>query len=379
MHLGHDNGAFELRHPRTAHLRRQDFQGTTNGPDACEHILGLFREPLAELRELTRVRGALRRAEPYNAGAAMVVRARCGQHPCRHGFQESDALPFAVAHRAYMPAKATSFSQPLDVSVMVAFKRAVAGHTNQHLPWRSACPNCCVPQRPKTSSRRCAHLPRHQRKLYRARSARAWCAAVQGLPSQTSPNSCSPSLIGEHANAATDTTDCEKIHKRTQVKPSSYRQETTKFKLLLNEKRLFTNRSSLQRKIAPMLLLSCAPQGFFQRSCGAFCVRLPQLLRHFASAFDVLLFTTSVVVSFSICLGISHRPQRLCFLVAARLLEVGRSVQVDVRVISIVVRTIVATVQQVTVAFVITGPTVATRGLHDLPFFVVSKRKTTLS
>ena len=33
---------------------------------------------------------------------------------------------------AYVPAKATSFSQPLDVSVMKAFKRAVARHTNQH-------------------------------------------------------------------------------------------------------------------------------------------------------------------------------------------------------------------------------------------------------
>ena len=33
---------------------------------------------------------------------------------------------------ACVPAKATSFSQPLDVSVMKAFKRAMARHTNQH-------------------------------------------------------------------------------------------------------------------------------------------------------------------------------------------------------------------------------------------------------
>ena len=86
-----------VRHPRTAHLRRQDSQGTTNGPDACQYLLGLFREPLAELRELTRLCGAPRRAaEQYNAGSPMVVGARCGQHPCRHGFQEGDALPFAV-------------------------------------------------------------------------------------------------------------------------------------------------------------------------------------------------------------------------------------------------------------------------------------------
>ena len=31
----HDDGAFELRHPRTAHLRRQDSQGATDGSDAC--------------------------------------------------------------------------------------------------------------------------------------------------------------------------------------------------------------------------------------------------------------------------------------------------------------------------------------------------------
>ena len=31
----HDDGAFELRHPRKAHLRRQDSQGATDGSDAC--------------------------------------------------------------------------------------------------------------------------------------------------------------------------------------------------------------------------------------------------------------------------------------------------------------------------------------------------------
>ena len=36
------------------------------------------------------------------------------------------------------------------------------------------------------------------------------------------------------------------------------------------------------------------------------------------------------VVSFATCLHISHPPQRLCFLVAARLLEVDRFVQLSV-------------------------------------------------
>ena len=75
-----------------------------------------------------------------------------------------------------------------------------------------------------------------------------------------------------------------------------------------------------------------APQGFLQRSCGAFHMRLPQLLPYYASVFNVLL-TTSVVASCSICLDTSHRPQRRCFPVAARLLEVDRSVNLNVLVV----------------------------------------------
>ena len=44
-----------------------------------------------------------------------------------------------------------------------------------------------------------------------------WCATVQGLLSQPSPDRCSPSLMGENASAATNTAHCDKCSQNPQA------------------------------------------------------------------------------------------------------------------------------------------------------------------
>ena len=111
------------------HLGMQDSQGTTNGPDACQFILGLYREPMAELRELTGLCGAPgRAAEQYNAGSPiwLLVLDAASTHVATAFRKAMHSPPLCNIKCAYVPAKATSFSQPLDISVMKA------RHTNQH-------------------------------------------------------------------------------------------------------------------------------------------------------------------------------------------------------------------------------------------------------
>ena len=81
-----------------------------------DHMRRVFsrREPLAELRELT--------------GLCDVDRATQGSH----GRKATHSPSLCHIRCACVPAKATRFSQPLDVSVMKAFKRAMARHTSQY-------------------------------------------------------------------------------------------------------------------------------------------------------------------------------------------------------------------------------------------------------
>ena len=135
MHPGHDDGAFELRHPRTAHLRRQDsprvlpmgpmpgnvyLDNTENHWQSCASSQGY-----AEHQD-----GLLNRATPglpwllvFDAASTHVATA----------FRKAMHSPSLCQIKcAYAPANTTSFSQPLDASVMKAFTRTMARHTNQH-------------------------------------------------------------------------------------------------------------------------------------------------------------------------------------------------------------------------------------------------------
>ena len=157
------------------------------------------------------------------------------------------------------------------------------------------------------------------------------------LVSLMTPAQSLPSM-GENADAATDTSHCEhppKIHKRTQVKQ-------TETSLVFTQTRDYEIRTrSVGKDVHASLLpaaegcaiaASRAPRGLLPAQLWGFSNAPPHNACRTALLFDVLL-TASVVASFSTCHGISHRPQRLCLLVAARLLEVHRSVHLNAPVV----------------------------------------------